>query len=688
MLQQSVRRQRAARIARWWAILPLLVALLPMLAPQPGASQSTPPVEWLEFNVDYDIGGNGVIHVTETQVIQFNGGPYRNAFAELSLNRVDQLGNVVVSEVMENGDVVPYQQVRDPDSTEPETYSAIQSGSTVTVDFHFEPARNEQRTFLLEYDMAGALRVYRDLDPPNLQFWWIPVNSDTTDVAPVRSSTVNVTLPEPVPLDQVVVLTEDGEVAGDPSVYSEDGQTFTWHANDLEDGEQFEIRLQFPDIIPVEVPSWQQEDDARREAAQQDDERNDLYNLIFLAITVLGAVVGGLLLYALWYTRGRDPQVGIVAEFLPNPPDDLPPGAAGALIDEEANERDLVATIVDLGHRGVFQIEDVRSATGPDMKLTLKQTDAELNGFERELVGDLFDGKLEEGKSVTIGQGALTHPERIKQALYDEIVKRGYYERSPQETREHYKSIGTALLVASVIGFFVVPGIFDVGSSALPFVVLFILGLVMRSLAGGMPRRTEAGAEATAKWNAFKRYLQNIQTYENLEESADIFEKYLPYAVAFGLDRSWVNKFAAANTPAPSWLGPMGGPIVVLGSPGGGFGTYPRPRMRPGGAWWIPTAGGSMGGDRGGGDGGDVGLPDFGGLQDWSDRTAGGLQGGSDSLVDMLNSAGRAFGGFGGGGRKGGSFGSFGGGGRSFGGFSGGGFGGGGGGGGGGRGFS
>jgi hypothetical protein len=522
---------------------------------------------------------------------------------------------------------------------------------------------------VLEYDVAGVIRTYRDLDPPNLQLWWTPVTRDTTEVAPVLESTVTITLPEAVPVDQTVVLGEDGRVADDPAAYTDDGQTFTWHATDLEEGDELAVRLQFPDIIAVDTPEWQQEDDARRERAEQESERSNLYNLIFLTIAGLGAVVGGLLLYALWFTRGRDPQVGLVANFLPEPPDDLPPGAAGALLDEVAHERDLVATIVDLGRKGVVQIEDVVSGSGPDMKLTLKATDVPLNDFEQALVVDLFDRKLEIGKSVTIGQGALSQPEKIKNALYAEIVKRGYFTRSPQKTREHYKSIGTGLMVLSVFGFIFIRPIFNVGAAALPFVVLFILGLVMRSLSGGMPRRTEAGAEATAKWNAFKRYLEDIQKYEKLDESADIFEKYLPYAVAFGLDRSWVQKFSQASTPAPTWIGPIGGPVVILDGGGGG---YPRPRVRPHTGPWIFPTGGTTSQGRGGG--GDVDLPDFGGLQDWSDRSARNLQAGSDTLIDMLNSAGRAFGGFSGGGSgRSGSFGSFGGGGRSFGGFSGGG---------------
>ena len=66
-------------------------------------------------------------------------------------------------------------------------------------------------------------------------------------------------------------------------------------------------------------------------------------------------------------------------------------------------------------------------------------------------------------------------------------------------------------------------------------------------LAQFMPKRTDKGATAAAKWNAFKRYLSNIEKYTNVAEAKDLFDKFLPYAIAFGLEHSWVNKFAAGG---------------------------------------------------------------------------------------------------------------------------------------------
>jgi len=55
----------------------------------------------------------------------------------------------------------------------------------------------------------------------------------------------------------------------------------------------------------------------------------------------------------------------------------------------------------------------------------------------------------------------------------------------------------------------------------------------------------------------FKRYLANLEKYDNLETAKDTFEKYLPYATAFGLDKSFIQKFAR-EYPRASWYGGAG----------------------------------------------------------------------------------------------------------------------------------
>jgi uncharacterized membrane protein YgcG len=233
----------------------------------------------------------------------------------------------------------------------------------------------------------------------------------------------------------------------------------------------------------------------------------------------------------------------------------------------------------------------------------------------------------------------------VRKAFYEELVTRGYFPRNPESVRNGWKVGGFILFGAiAFIGFTLWSSI---GSFA-PFAIAILIGLGIVALgviiaSRWMPRKTPKGAEAAARWVAFRRYLDQIERYGDLDEAQEIFAKYLPYAIAFGIEKSWVRKFARDNTPAPHWYGPrygrygLGGRPIIVDGGGGGFDA-------PG----IPS------------------------LDSMSEGFSGSLQGMSDGLFSMFNQASSSFrpyssssggsssGGFGGGG---GSFGGGGGGG-------------------------
>ena len=658
------------------AIAVVLILGVVLAGTAPVTAQSARSVVWDRFDVTLDLRDDGSYHVVEQQTIRFIGGPFRAGFANIPLARIDAIRGVTVKEQTGSG-IEEYRQVSwRAFNDAPGTYAVTATSAELMIQWGFAPATNETRVFLLEYDVYGALRVYLDHDPPNQQIWWTAVDKEVTDVGPVRKATMTINLPRPVADLTQVLLGERADEA--PEDHTTDGRTWTWERSDLGKGDAFIVRLQFPPMVNAAPPTWQERDDQQRQKEEQREERAAVLNSIFLGIGLLALVGGGVGLYGLWYTRGRDPHTGAVADFLPQPPDDLPPGAAGTLLDETADERDVVATLIDLARRGVIQLEETRRRTvlgfggSRDFQITLLQATAPLAPFETELLKALFSGTRTAGQTVKLSEVKprfTAATPQIKSKLYKELVRRGYFPRSPETTRSAWKTGGTVALIVVIAGGIAGGGALGgiAGLYWLPVVVLAGLALAIIALSSAMPRKTLAGAEAAAKWRAFRRYLSDIEKYEKVAESRDIFEKYLPYAIAFGLERSWVAKFASVEAPAPSWFGP-----VVIGGP---FETEPVPRGRPvrggGRTVLIPTGGGGGGSQRGGGGGDLPGLPD---LQGTSDRAGRSLQRSSDSLLDMFNTAAKIFSGFGGGGSGGGwgGGGGFGGGG-SFGGSSGGG---------------
>lgn len=681
-------------------LVALATAVYPSLVAAPAQAQER-GVEWARFDVTLDLRPDGTYHVTERQEIDFQGGPFTFGFANIPLARAEDITNVAVSELI--GDrAEPYdRRSRSAYDRDPGTYSAESTSAQVEVDWGFSPVIDERRTFLVEYDVDGGLLSYFENDPPFQEVSWIAVGEETTDTAPVRAASMTIRLP--VAVDPAQTNVRPGE---DPAALTDDGRVWTWDAETLSAGEAFEVGLRFPPLIDVPPPSWQPDFDERQTEidAQLDevaatDQRSALLNLGSLVLGGVLLIGGGLGLYGLWYARGRDPHTGVVADFLPAPPDDLPPGAVGTLLDERADEHDVVATLVDLGHRGIVKIEETADegffgfGGGHDFGLTLQRGDPAVAPFERDLLHALFGRELTEGVSTRLSEVKSrfeTAKPVIREKLYAEVVRRGYFSRSPEATRSSWQTGGTVAIVGAVLlGCLGAGAVAEVAPLAwIPVAVLIGLAVVVILLGRALPRKTVAGAEAAAKWRAFRKYLDEIERFEQLDEARDVFDRYLPYAVAFGLERSWVQKFAAVRAPTPAWYGGSGGggTVLVPGGVGGGFGDpagpyrrrrrggYGGPIIIPGG-WGGGGGGGAFGGggDRGGGsggqgDGGGVDLPD---LQDASDRGGRGLQSSSDSLFDMLNSAGDIFGGFGGGGGGGrggwgggGGFGGFGGGGR------------------------
>ena len=656
----------------------MLLLALALNLPATAAAQSSSDVRWTSYNVDLTVADDGTVHVREYQVIQFDG-QFRKGFANIPLSHIDDIGNIQVSLASgAGGTPTPATHVSPSAYTQQTgTYTYAERSGMMEIDYAFEPtsygaaADQNTRIVVLDYDVKGVIRVYSDVEPANQQLWWTAISSDVTEVAPIDGARVTITLPEAVPVDQTVARPENPET---------DGKTFTWTKSNLGAGDDFEVRLQFPPITHTQTPAWQAVDDQIRQERQQADEKSAVAGTMFLAAGLLLLVGGSVLLYGIWYTRGRDPEIGLVADIIPEPPDDLRPGAAGTLIDETVQSRDVIATVLDLARRGVIRMDEKKTegfmgfGRQTTYEFELQDHTQGLSNYEEVLLNAIFGINKEPGARVAMAnvQAAFQMREaEIYEGFYDELVAHKYFDASPEVTRARWRVLAWVgpILAAIVIILIIALSGASSGWIVLPIAAAIILGIAGGRIAGAMPRKTLAGAEAAAKWKAFKRYLDDIEEHADLDKSREIFDKYLPYAVAFGIEDSWVTKFSQVNTPMPEWFG--GGPMMTGGPFTGG--PYRRRRSPFGGVWVFPSGGGMTGGTTargdggGGGDGGDI--P---GLQDVSDSAGRSLQGGSDSIFDMLGTAADIFGGRGGS-RGGGSFGSWGGGGGGFGGFSGGG---------------
>jgi uncharacterized membrane protein YgcG len=235
------------------------------------------------------------------------------------------------------------------------------------------------------------------------------------------------------------------------------------------------------------------------------------------------------------------------------PPADLRPGQIGTLVDETANPLDVTATIVDLAVRKYLVIEEIPKEGRfgkPDWKLTkLKEADDSLLEYERLLL----DGLFEDGPTVKLSELKTKFVARlgkVQEALYSNAVGQGWFVGSPEGVRKRWAGVGAAVLVLG--GALEFATIRWTKLALLPLPMLFG-GLFLMMGSHWMPRRTAKGTALAQRVRGFRTVIATAETnMARFAEKENLFTRYLPYAIVFGLTDKWAKAFAALGGQAPS----------------------------------------------------------------------------------------------------------------------------------------
>jgi uncharacterized membrane protein len=272
------------------------------------------------------------------------------------------------------------------------------------------------------------------------------------------------------------------------------------------------------------------------------------------------------LVFGIWRRRGRDPrQRPISVQY--EPPDGITPGEAGTLMDNSADMRDITATMVDLAVRGYLKFEERDDRKlfgligGREYLLHKVKSDQEwdrLAPHERRVLNGIFDSRGDQVALSELEDEFYTELPKIKSHLFDRLLAHGFYRARPDSVRTAW-TVGGVLLGGLLVG----AGIGLAGKFSMtpvPFVVAGILvGLIMIGFGIVMPARTELGARALEKVLGFEEFLRRVEAeyMERVIKTPELFDKYLPYAMAFGVEKKWAKAFENIYTEPPTWyVGP------------------------------------------------------------------------------------------------------------------------------------
>src|SRR5260221_8641029 len=117
--------------------------------------------------------------------------------------------------------------------------------------------------------------------------------------------------------------------------------------------------------------------------------------------------------------------------------------------------QDILATLIDLARRGYIVIEQTQeSHLGGLIKdvefifhLRTDQPGTDLRPYERSLISGIFPGNRQETTLTSLKNRFYTSIPTIKAGLYTELVKGGYFTRSPEVTRNLWLGAAIGLLI-------------------------------------------------------------------------------------------------------------------------------------------------------------------------------------------------------------------------------------------------
>ncbi|HLS49582.1 MAG TPA: DUF2207 domain-containing protein [Actinomycetaceae bacterium] len=625
----------------------LLAALLTLglLLGLPGAAHAARNDVIRELDIHIELDSAGTAHVTENYTWDF-GSRQGLGFTRMLAQRFDYDPQPDKVRVYEYGNFGASST-----SGAPAGVWTYDEGAWLRADVGAPDGSSDRRSgvqhYTLTYTIDGALNAVRGQSGVNDQdeLYWNATGNDWE--IPVEAATVRVT----GPTDVVDMACYAGPTGSDEPCesYDSSGNEASGAASNLQPGSGLTIMAAYPagtftntDAILVDADTV--EDHSGSDALAR-----------FLGTHWPWVVPLGLALPVAFGLRrrakGRDLHFeGVAPGIIPpdpndapvsqlksdpavavrfTPPDGLRPAEVGVVRDTVARGNFISATIIDLAVRGYLTITETKSGRfgRPDWVFTATPENApteQLRDYELTLLRALFRNRTQVALSKLRNTFASTMRSALNQLRAHVTGGKAFVGSVPTSTT------GTSGGSAVRVIFFVLFGIVvfsqwlvTLASSSslvlvliLTFIGLFILAAAVTAKA--RRQRTAVGRALYEQSRGFEMYLTTAEAHQiRFEEGEDIFSRYLPYAMVFGVAERWARIFEQLQAEGlyhhtPTWyVGVMPGPgsFTRMSQSMNSFGSTATSTLAStpgssGGSGSFGGGGGFSGGGGGGGGGG------------------------------------------------------------------------------------
>ena len=471
----------------------------------------------LSFHSDVRVFTDGMIEVTETIRVRAEGNQIRRGiYRDFPVEYEDRLRNTY--EIT----VEPLAVMR---NEMPESFHTVRNRRDIRIYFGSKNRMLEPGVHTYTYRYR-ANRMLGFFDEHDELYWNVTGNRWAF---PIDKAGATATLEFDAPRDSIMVEGYTGRLGSKAQAYSrymdEAGAVHFSADNPLPAAHGLTIVVGWPKGLVVEPTKMQ------RVAWLLSDNRN-----------LLIAVIGLLLLLAyyipVWRGHGKDPDEGVIVTRY-DPPKDFSPASLRYIRQMYYDDKVMTAAIVNLAVKGYLEIKK-KGDTHSVKKLDSGTLRPSLAAGEKELYVALFKEDdvvtLKQFNHELLGNARSEHKKSLV-ADYNQKYFRTNGALNIPAIVIVLASTGLALKAGNGPTFMVIASI------VLMFLTMIFFAIIMK-------RPTMRGRKLLDEMLGFKDYLEVAEKEElNLRnppaKTPALFETYLPFALALGVDQQWSERFAS-----------------------------------------------------------------------------------------------------------------------------------------------
>jgi uncharacterized membrane protein YgcG len=417
-------------------------------------------------------------------------------------------------------------------------YDSSKSGDFLDLKIYIPDAADATRVVNIDYSARNAIRAFDDHD----EFYWNVTGNDWP--VPIDHASAFVTLPE--------------NAAGELRA-----QAFTGVYGSTEGEATSEVKgadVMFETTNPLPMRGGMTIDIFIPKGVLKEPSALTKLGwflgsnpIVFLPLLTLAVMFG------LWHTVGKDPEPGASIAPMYEPPKGLTPAEAGTLIDDSTDPRDITSTIVDLAVRGYLKIEEKEDTflvfKKKDYLLHLlkprEQWGNDLSPHERVMLENIFAGGSETRLS-SLKNRFYTAIPVIREDIMSALKSKGMYLLDPGSANGYSIVAAVAIgLLAAALHYFGWKNLFN--SAPLLIGSALISAVIWWLFARQMTAKTLLGTRTLVAVLGFQEFMNRVDADRIKRLPPDTFEKYLPYAMALGVEQHWAQAFAGIVKDPPNW---------------------------------------------------------------------------------------------------------------------------------------